>query len=435
MIDSLVEYFRDAESPKEEARFGVELEIMGFERQTRRRLGFDDLERVLLAFQRDAGWKGKYEDGRLVELNHEGEKVSLEPGGQLEYSTPPLKSPAEVEEHLQRFRRFMREGSFKDGFYWLSLGHDPFSRPDGVPLVPKKRYEIMRRLLTPLGSSTLSMMNLTCGTQVSIDFENEADMHAKMAVTQLIAPVATLLLSNSVVSQGSLDARFCVRQDAWNGFDASRTGIVEEAFRETFTYRDYFRRLVDLPMFLIDRDGIPVDCGGVSFRSFYERGKDGVSFRYEDWIDHLRSVFFFTRMKNVMELRTADSTSVSLAKAFAAFICGLCYQAETLDKAFEYALSVGAEKVKALAGRVCQDGFETRAGGLALVEVAEKLFDLHSGCPQDDVQTTGKPSPIVPLLRLLERRESLGDGIRKDFAGKGPEALLEILERLDLVFA
>ena len=49
------------------------------------------IEAILKALARDHAWNELDEAGHVVALERQGESITLEPGGQVEYATPPRR--------------------------------------------------------------------------------------------------------------------------------------------------------------------------------------------------------------------------------------------------------------------------------------------------------------------------------------------------------
>ena len=63
----------------------------------------------------------------------------------------------------------------KLGLGFLGLGMWPDKRRDQLPIMPKGRYDIMRRHMPTVGGLGLDMMLRTCTVQANLDYASEAE--------------------------------------------------------------------------------------------------------------------------------------------------------------------------------------------------------------------------------------------------------------------
>jgi len=90
-----------------------------------------------------------------------------------------------VNQHLAE----VREIADKCGGGFMGLGALPKWEREDLPMMPKGRYNIMRRYMPEVGSKGLDMMFRTTTIQVNLDFSSEADM-AKKRLTDFSAIAA-----------------------------------------------------------------------------------------------------------------------------------------------------------------------------------------------------------------------------------------------------
>ena len=83
----------------------------------------------------------------LNELNNINNDVngtySLEPGGQLEWSSPPFKNINELEISLLSYKRRLDKILRKRELKSLYMGVEPFHDPETIDLINEKKYHLM----------------------------------------------------------------------------------------------------------------------------------------------------------------------------------------------------------------------------------------------------------------------------------------------------
>ena len=125
-------------------------------------------------------------DGHLLGLSYRVEtatepvavSVSLEPAAQLEISAGPAHSVQALYEAVCAFDAEVERACATIGLdaRLVPVGYNPVvSSPLDLELIPKERYRDMDAYLSRRGRSARDMMRCTASTQVSLDYEDEAD--------------------------------------------------------------------------------------------------------------------------------------------------------------------------------------------------------------------------------------------------------------------
>jgi len=83
-------------------------------------------------------------------------------------------------------------------------------------------------------------------------------------------------------------------------------------------------------MFYVERDGDYVDLTGVTFGEYLEGSGEWPAPVFRDFTDHLTTIFTEARLKQWIELRSADGGGLEQVPAVLAFWKGLLYDANAL---------------------------------------------------------------------------------------------------------
>ena len=247
----LVRYLEEGARPDPaDWRIGVEHEKFGFRTADLAPLPYDGpsgIKAMLEGLQR-FGWQPVFEGENIIALTQDGQSVTLEPGGQLELSGAPLETLhqtcLELNTHLFQVKRV--GGELGVGF--VGLGFQPKWRRDDIPVMPKGRYDIMRRYMPKRGALGLDMMLRTCTVQVNLDFGSEADMVKKLRVSLALQPMATALFANSPFTEGRPNGFLSYRSQIWTDTDPDRSGMLPEAFEAGFGFERYVDWVFAVPM-------------------------------------------------------------------------------------------------------------------------------------------------------------------------------------------
>lgn len=205
-----------------------------------------------------------------------------------------------------------------------------------TPVMPKARYGIMQRYMPTKGRLGLDMMFRTATVQVNLDFGDEANMVAKLRVGLALQPIATALFANSPFTDGRPNDFQSYRAEVWRDTDPERTGNLPFAFEPGMGFERYVDYALDVPMYFVYRNGRYIDAAGASFRDFLAgRLKElpGEHPTFDDWADHLTTLFPDVRLKRFLEMRGADAGPFAELTALPAFWVGLLYDPASLAEA------------------------------------------------------------------------------------------------------
>lgn len=339
-LDQLIEPMRGGEKPKADWRIGTEHEKFVYHKSDRGAPSYDEpngIRDILLGLE-EFGWKPVEENGHVIAMSGKDGAVSLEPAGQLELSGAPLQTLhetcAETGRHLEQVKAIGE----RLGVGYLGLGMWPDKTREELPMMPKGRYEIMKRHMPRVGSLGLDMMLRTCTIQVNLDYSSEADMAQKFRVGLALQPLATALFANSPFTEGKPNGMLSYRSHIWSDTDPQRTGMLPFVFEEGFGYERWTDYMLDVPMYFVFRDGKYIDAAGLSFRDFLEGNLSvlpGEKPTASDWWDHLSTAFPEVRLKSFLEMRGADGGPWSRICALPALWVGLLYDQGALDAAWD----------------------------------------------------------------------------------------------------
>ena len=433
--DQLIGVFAEGEKPAERWRIGTEHEKFVYKLADHAAPSYAEPGgiRDLLNALTDYGWKPVEETGahgtNVIAMSGADGSISLEPAGQFELSGAPLENLhqtcAETGRHLDQ----VKAAGEKLGLGFLGLGMWPDKTRAELPVMPKGRYDIMRRHMPRVGSLGLDMMLRTCTIQVNLDYASEADMVQKFRVGLALQPLATALFANSPFTEGRPNGMLSFRSHIWSDTDPHRTGMLPFVFEDGFGYERYCDYALDVPMYFVYREGRYIDAAGLSFRDFL-RGElsvlPGELPTVEDFNDHLSTAFPEVRLKSFLEMRGADGGPWNRICALPALWVGLLYDGGALDAAWDLVKGWSLEERQTLRDSVPKLALDAPLpGGGRLRDIAGEVLGIaHAGLaarargnfagdnetgflePLQDIVRSGK----VPAEVLLEQYHSAWGG-------------------------
>ena len=377
-VPLFVENLLRGEKPRAEWKCGVEFELFGYDRaRSFERIGPAQVQRVLAGFAPSSN-DLVHEGGTLIEVNDgQMNRLTVEPGGQVEYSGAPHRRLANVERELRRYLARLREIAESNRLAFLAVGFDPLRTIEEQRWFPKMRYEVMRPYLASRGARAWDMMCRTCAVQSNLDYGPPEDLAKKFLIGNRLAPVVTAIFANSPFENGRPSGYKSTRAAAWLDTDSDRTNIAPPALRDDFAPGDYVAYALDVPMIFVQRAGHYLGAvAGLRFSEFLERGRAGVTPVFGDWADHLTTIFTDARLKQHVELRCADANDLETSLAFQALFKGLLYDAAALDEALRIAPRLKSGDALALRERVARDALAARHAGVDVLKLAREVVTL-----------------------------------------------------------
>jgi glutamate--cysteine ligase len=434
-LRDLIDYFRAAETPRDEWRVGTEHEKVGVYADTGDRVPYEGpygIGALLEKIAQAVGWKRIQERGRTIALEHDGASVTLEPGGQIELSGAPLRTSRATCREFNTHVDLVNDLSDEFGIAWLGLGIDPFHEVAEIPTMPKARYDIMRAYLPTRGALALDMMHATATVQANYDYADEADMVAKLRVGLLASPLVSALFANSSLSGGKENGYVSKRLAVWRDTDPDRCGGLPFAFDPDFGYARYAEWALDVPMFFVVRDGTYHAAEGTTFRQFLERGWRGWRPTLGDWDTHLTTLFPDVRLKKIIEVRGADTVPRDLICALPAVWKGIFYDAESLAAVAALLGETSVLDREACHLDVARRGLRATLGRYAVLDLARELVTISA----EGLRRIGKAHAdqqdeeifLDPLRAQIEKGVSPGEEIAERWRGEWNHSWQRLIE-------
>ncbi|CAH1649040.1 MULTISPECIES: glutamate--cysteine ligase [unclassified Chelatococcus] len=382
--DELIAYIAEGAKPAEQWRIGTEHEKVPFYVKDNRPVPYDGprgIRALLDGMQGLLGWRPIMEGDHPIGLEDVtgGGAISLEPGGQFELSGAPLTTLHQMSCETQAHLAQVREVAEPLGIGFLTLGMSPLWSLDETPVMPKGRYEIMRRYMPKVGQHGLDMMFRTATVQVNLDFASEADMVQKLRIGLALQPLATALFANSPFTEGRPNGFQSMRSRIWLDTDADRTGMLPFAFEEGMGYERYVDWALDVPMYFVKRGDTYHDVTGASFKDLMAgrlAALPGERATLSDWANHLSTLFPEVRLKRYLEMRGADTGSTPFLCALPAFWVGLLYDEVARDAAWQLVKNWSNADRETLRRDVPAQGLAATVAGRPLREVAREVLQL-----------------------------------------------------------
>ena len=150
------------------------------------------------------------------------------------------------------------------------------------------------------------------------------------------------------------------RSEIWRDTDNARAGMLPWAFESGMGFERYADYALDVPMYFVKRGDSYIDVSGRSFRD-HLAGKlhaRASAPRMSDWANHISTIFPEVRLKRYLEMRGSDGGPWRVLPSLPAFWCGILYDEDCLDAAWDIAKDWTAEERQKLRDDVPKLGFK-----------------------------------------------------------------------------
>lgn len=427
--DALRDYLARGAKPEEEWGVGLEVEKLILDRHTGEAVPYERIRDLLSHLEGTLGWQGIYDGEALVGLLGENSSVTLEPGGQIELSGRLCRDIHCSQRDFDRYvGQIVSVGKELD-LCFLGLGAQPFTPLEQIDWLPKRRYNVMGPYMLKTGDMGQRMMKQTAGTQVNLDFSDEADCARKVRLVQLLTPIFYALFANSPILEDRPTGYLSIRGEIWSRTDPDRCGLIEQLLKPGGGFSDYVDYALDVPLYFLQREGQLYNLTEqrFTFRQYLESGYQSFRATLADWELHLSTLFPEVRLRPQVEMRSADSLPPQMAASVAGLVKGLLYDEEALRVVERLLGDLGDEEFRQLYRSSWKSGLKTPFRDGCLGELAAELLgearrSLHRQF-QKKLSDSDESHFLDSLDELVHQGQTLAERLLAGWGGSRQEKL------------
>ena len=396
--EKIIEHFNTGIKETKNFKIGIEHEKFLFNLNDNKRVDYSKIKEMFAALL-EFGWNPILEKENIIGLNKEGKNITLEPGNQIELSGEKLSNIHEACAESQDYLFELRQVTKKLNIKIVSAGFDPISKLNEIPNNPKKRYELMTKDMPLGGELSLDMMYRTCGTQLNIDYNSEADFIKKFKVVNSLVPISIALFANSSIVEKKNSNYLSYRSKVWQ--NTSRGGL-PKLFLEDLNFEKYADFVINFPILFIQNQGNYISGQKYIFKDFMNGKINEINNRLpdeEDLSSHLSTIFTENRLKKYIELRSMDTCGWDCLCAGPAFNVGILYG--NLEEVYDLVSGWDKNKIINAYLEAPQRGFNTQLMGKDLLYWASTLLNLSKrGLNNRDILNKNKKNETLFLNHL-----------------------------------
>jgi glutamate--cysteine ligase len=348
-----------------------------------------------------------YDGESLVGISlDDGARISLEPGGAIEYASAPSASIENLAAKARSCLETIASLADEKGIAVLAAGMLPFNEMNSIPWIPQKRIDVMRRYFRRLGDHGAladGVMGLTLSTQVHLDYDSESDLSEKLCMLAAATPVIAALFVNSPLEAGKVTGAMSRRMQLWRKIDHRRCGVMPFVDGKATRVRDIVNWVASQPMIYRSVDGVHVAAPREPFRDVLTYGfDDGSPATQYDWECQLSQVWPDVRVRRTIELRVADGAPWHAFPAVPAIWAGLTYHPASLRAAWQLVQDRSVAEIDAATDDVAVRGLSARYGPDSVADLAREFLKLAREGLEARVNTGLESATVVGSLDPLD---------------------------------
>ncbi len=349
-----------------------------------------------------------------------GSVVTVEPGGAVELSGPPMDGATSAIAAMTADRAALRAAFAQAGLGLVLLGADPLRPARRVN--PGDRYRAMERFFTAsqTAAAGAAMMTSTASVQVNLEAGPQEGWAARVRLAHALGPTMIAIAANSPLLGGKFSGWQSTRQRVWSQLDSARCGPILGASGDD-PASDWARYAMRAPVMLVHNDDGDAEAvtSWVPFADWAD-GRVLLGDRRPTQADldyHLTTLFPPVRPRRFLEIRYLDSVPDAVWPAVVFTLVTLLDDPVAADIAAEATevvatawdraaqIGLGDRRLEAAAVRCVHTAAE-RAPAELEESMRRLVRSVEQGrCPADDFSDRAVKYGIGPAVSQLARGE------------------------------
>jgi glutamate--cysteine ligase len=350
-----------------------------------------------------------------------GSAITVEPGGAVELSGPPMDDPVAAIAAMTADRATLRSAFLQAGLGLVLLGADPLRPAKRVN--PGDRYRAMERffIASQTGDAGAAMMTSTASVQVNLDAGPRDGWADRVRLAHALGPMMIAIAANSPLLGGRFSGWQSTRQRVWSQLDSARCGPILGVSGDD-PASDWARYAMKAPVMLVhptpEMDAVPI-TDWVPFADWAD-GRVLLGDRRPTKADldyHLTTLFPPVRPRGWLEIRYLDSLPDAVWPAVVFTLVTLLDDPAAADVAAEATeavatawdraaqIGLGDRRLHEAATRCVQTAAE-RAPAELKESMQQLVRSVEKGrCPADDFSDRAVKYGIGPAITQLAQEE------------------------------
>ncbi len=332
---------------------GLEIEHFLVDKNTLKSISYSKKggQKDILLRMIELGWEILSKEGdNILGIKKDGSTITLEPGGQFEFSIKAYENIKDVKKDYIKILEDVYKVIEKNKDLIL-IGYHPNTKIDELELLPKERYDMMYDYFKGKGEFCHNMMKGTASLHVSIDYEDEKDFIRKFRTANFLTPFLSRLFDATPVFEKKIYEKNNLRIKVWQNTDIKRSKAVPGSLDKKFTFDDYAEYILNSEPIFVINEGRTLCTQRNRVIDIYDEN----NFEKKDVEHILGMVFPDVRLKNYIEIRVADSIRYPYFLSLLSLLKGIFYSSKNLEKYYKKSLEYKDEDINNLNNLLLED--------------------------------------------------------------------------------
>lgn len=416
IVDEAVAMFNGKYTDGKAKKIGLEVEMPFVNKKDLQPIGFNGPKSITAIFNflsKKSSWKpGEVENNKTTAMENETGSITLEPGGQIEFSSAARDTLTQLEQDVGKYFGDMKKASEKIGLDVIPYGFHPHISIDDCPYVSERsRFKALKPVFEAEGG--YSAWGQSCSVQVTLDSPAKDQAFDAFKLGLLIQPIAAAIFANSPFSMGKDTDHASWRRHKLQELDSPLYKVPDALFEPGYSLKDWAAHTLSVPMSFIVRNDAYI---AVAPNAFYEMiGKPLPELAHlpeneqyltkKDLLDHMTGIKpeMLLKPNLLLEFRAADlGPTPQHWMAVGAFWTGLFYDKESFKAAQDYVADWSKQDRIGLRDGVAKNGLATPVANKTAQQVALDLIEISK-------QGLSRIEPdAVKYLAVIEKQVAQG---------------------------
>lgn len=393
-LDGLVEqtvaiFTGTGEKPKEK-KMGIEVEMPFVKKNSLKPIGFSGKKSITSLFNalsKKCGWEAEsIENGNVTALKNETGNITLEPGGQIEFSSAPRTSLGQLKKDIKAYTDDLELVTQKLGIDVLPFGFHPHLAIDEIPYISERsRFAALKPVFE--AENGFAAWGQSSSVQLTLDGKCMEDSFAAFKLGLQLQPLAAAMFANSPFSLGEDSGYKTWRREKLLALDSPLYNVPKNLFDDSYTLKDWATHVLNVPMSFVVRDDAYlavapkpfIEMVGKPLPELAHLPEDQQYLTGKDLVDHTTGIKpeMLLKPNQLLEFRAADlGPSPQHWMALGAFWTGIFYDEKAFKAAQDYTAGwTNAERAE-FRSAVAKDGLNTVIAGKTAQQIAIDLIEI-----------------------------------------------------------
>ncbi|MDE1153986.1 MAG: glutamate-cysteine ligase family protein [Micavibrio sp.] len=416
LLEQTVQIFTGNGEKPTEKKMGIEVEMPFVTKKNLEPITFSGPKSISAIFNvlaKKCGWEtDTIENGHVTSLKGESGSITLEPGGQIEFSSAPRTSLGQLAADVKSYTENLDVVSKKLGVDVLPFGFHPHVAIEEIPYISERtRFAALKPVFE--AENGYAAWGQSSSVQLTLDGKCMDDSFAAFKLGLQLQPLAAAMFANSPFSKGEDSGFKTWRRENLLALDSPLYNVPKNIYDDSYTLKDWAQHVLNVPMSFVVRND---EYLAVAPKPFIEMiGKPlpelahlPVEEQYltgKDLVDHTTGIKpeMLLKPNQLLEFRAADlGPTPQHWMALGAFWTGIFYDKDSFKAVQEYVSEWTNDERASFRSSVAKDGLATEIHGKTAQQVALDLIEISK-------QGLAKIEPAaVKMLEVLEDQVKLG---------------------------